>query len=231
MITIFTDGSARGNPGPGAIVATDDMVVELGGREGHTTNNRMELQAVIAGIQFVSENVFRTGHTEEIVVHTDSAYVLNGSTRWVYGWQKNNWKTSQKDDVINRDLWGEMLEVISHKIIRWELLKGHSGIPANERCDVIATSYADENPVVLYTGSRERYGVNLVIKKDIQQTGEHKSRSKKAYSYVSKVGGVIQTHKTWEECKTRVTGVSGARYQKSVSPENEEEIIALFGSE
>ena len=222
MITIFTDGAARGNPGPGgwgAIVLTDDTATELGGREDHTTNNRMELSAVISSLEHASSG-------EEITLYTDSAYVLNGSTRWVKGWAKNNWKTSTKDDVVNKDLWEKMIEVMSHKVIDWKLIKGHSGTAGNERCDVIATSFADKAPVVLYNGSRERYGINLDIK---EASSDSKSKSKsKAYSYVSMVDNEIQVHKTWEECKARVNGVSSAKYKKSTSPSDEEEVIKEF---
>lgn len=222
MITIFTDGSSRGNPGKGgwgSIVATEDTVTELGGREEDTTNNRMELTAVISALEYLSPK------EREMTIYTDSVYVLSGSTRWVYGWQRNDWKTSQKEDVLNRDLWEKMLTLIDKKIIDWQLLKGHSGIAPNERCDVIATSFADNNPVVLYKGSRERYGINLFV--DIKQNEKTKSKSK-AYSYVSMVDGNIQIHKTWDECKNRVSGKSKAKFKKSASPEDEENIIKEF---
>ncbi|MEI6843503.1 MAG: ribonuclease HI [bacterium] len=223
MIQIFTDGSARGNPGPGgwgAIVATDDMVIELGGREEHTTNNRMELLAVISALESIP-------HEHEMSIYTDSAYVLNGSTRWVVGWQKNNWKTSQKEDVLNRDLWERMVFATDHKIIDWHLLKGHTGHAPNERCDVIATTFADNKPIVLYHGARERYGVSLNVHGNNPLSPKAPTRQKRAYSYVSEVGGVIQTHKTWEECKARVHG-KPARFKKAVSPSDEEEIIKEF---
>jgi ribonuclease HI len=179
----------------------------------------MEMTAVISALNAV-------GKDEEITLYTDSAYVLNGATRWVKGWEKNNWKTSTKDDVLNKDLWQEMVEATVHKNINWQLIKGHSGTAGNERCDVIATSFADNDPVILYNGSRERYGIDIKISETVS---DKKSKSKsKAYSYVSMVDGVVQTHKTWEECKARVNGVSGARYKKSVSPSDEEEIIKEF---
>jgi ribonuclease HI len=222
MVIIFTDGSSRGNPGPGgwgAIVLNDDTVVELGGREDKTTNNRMELLAVISALS-------STPNEHDITLYTDSAYVLNGATRWVKGWEKNNWKTSTKDDVINKDLWEQMIDVTAHKVIDWRLIKGHAGTPANERCDVIATSFADKNPVVLYNGSRERYGVDISIVLKSDTPSKSKSKSK-AYSYVSMVDGEIMVHKTWEECKVRVHGVN-AKFKKSVSPEDEANIIAEF---
>lgn len=224
-ITIFTDGAARGNPGPGgwgSIIATDEMVIELGGGEDYTTNNRMELLAVISALESIPNET-------EMTIYTDSAYVLNGSTRWVIGWQKNNWKTSQKEDVVNRDLWERMISATTHKIIDWKLLKGHSGIAPNERCDVIATSFADKKNIVLYNGARSRYGVDL----SVASVGSNKSHTKKssrsvAHSYVSEVGGIIKIHRTWEECKARVTGVSGARFKKSTSPADEDEIVKEF---
>lgn len=226
MITIFTDGSARGNPGPGgwgAIVVGEDSVTELGGREDHTTNNRMELTAVIFALQSVP-------HEHEVLLYTDSSYVISGITRWVRGWEKNNWQTTKKEDVLNRDLWETLVKAVAHRIIQWKLVKGHSGVSANERCDVIATSFADEVPIVLYSGSRSRYGVDISVLSVSQNDFNKKTKSKsKAYSYISEINGVIQIHKTWEECKARVHG-KPARFKKSTSPAEEEEIIKEFGS-
>lgn len=219
MIKIFTDGAARGNPGPGgwgAIVADDSLVYELGGREDHTTNNRMELLAAASALESIS------GH--EATVVTDSAYVLNGITRWVKGWQRNGWKTSTKEEVLNRDFWERLVAATEHKNLEWRLVKGHAGHGANERCDAIATAFADGRSVVLYRGAPSRYGVRLD-----GDLADHTAKSKsKAYSYVSMVDGIIETHKTWEECKRRVHGASGARYKKSASPEEEMAILQEF---
>ena len=225
MITIYTDGSSRGNPGRGgwgAIIVNGDIVTEFGGRENETTNNRMELQAVISGLENSKNEI-------DVEIFTDSAYVLNGATRWVKGWVKNNWKTSTKDDVLNKDLWQKIIKETAHRNISWNLVKGHAGHGGNERCDVIATSFADDENIVLYNGSIERYGVDL--KSVSQSSGASKSKSKtKAYSYVSSVDGKIEIHKTWDECKARVNGKSGARFKKSTSPENEEEIIREYSN-
>ena len=161
-----------------------------------------------------------------MTIYTDSAYVVSGITRWVIGWKKNKWKTSQKEDVLNRDLWEKLVKVTSHKIIDWKLIKGHSGTAGNERCDVIATSFADKVPVVLYSGGRERYGISVAIKES-KKSSKTKSKSR-AYSYISMVDGQVEVHKTWDECKARVHGVSSAKYKKSTSPSNEEEIIKEF---
>jgi ribonuclease HI len=159
MITIFTDGSSRGNPGPGgwgAVIAYDDRVVELGGREEHTTNNRMELTAAIRAVASLPPGA-------EAVVHSDATYVVKGITEWIHGWQRNNWKTASKKPVENKDLWVELFEAVQGKDLSWRLVAGHSGVLANERCDVIATSFADNEQPVLYNGSKEGYKVSLAI--------------------------------------------------------------------
>ena len=234
---IFSDGAARGNPGRGgwgAIVLTPDTAIELGGKEDHTTNNRMELMGVISALEYISPRQrlgleARVGEIhEDIIVYTDSAYVVNGITRWVKGWELNKWKTSKKEDVLNKDLWERLVDAVAHKVINWKLIKGHNGTAGNERCDVIATGFADENPPVLYNGSRSRYGISISISA-IPSPKKAKSKTT-AYSYISMVDGEIQTHKTWDECKARVHKVSSARFKKSVSPADEEDIIREFSN-
>jgi len=219
---VFTDGSSRGNPGPGgwgAIVYSEKGVEELGGREDLTTNNRMELLAVISALEIIPKS-------RPLEINTDSAYVLSGSTRWVYGWQKNGWKTSAKEDVLNKDLWERMLVLLEKRNIKWNLLPGHSGIAGNERCDVIATSFADNNPITLYSGDKEGYKINL--EEGIPKVKEKPKNKDKAHSYISMISGNILVHKSWEECKKRVSGVKNARFKKAMTASEEEEIIKEF---
>jgi ribonuclease HI len=223
---IFTDGSSRGNPGPGgwgAVVVEGEKVTELGGKETKTTNNRMELTAVVEALASTK--------ADEVSVHTDSSYLINGITEWIEGWKKNNWKTKTKEDVLNRDLWEMLDESISGREVLFRKVSGHAGVPANERCDVIATSYADNNPVLLFKGDLLDYTVD-VEQIEISVGGkEKKSKSKSsgpAYSYVSSIDSVVAVHKTWDECKARVNGVSGALFKKSVSAEDEQNIISDF---
>ncbi len=157
-ISIFTDGSSRGNPGPGgwgAIILDNNNVREIGGREDMTTNNRMELMACIKSLESISP-------TSAIVLYSDSQYVIKGMTEWIEGWQRKNWKNSQKKDVLNRDLWEKMLEVSNSKIIEWKYVKGHAENPGNNRCDEIATSFADNEPTKLYEGSIDSYSIRIV---------------------------------------------------------------------
>ena len=137
-IVIFTDGASKGNPGPGgwgAIVANGARVYELGGGETNTTNNRMELKAVLEALKKVA-----TLPAQGIDMYVDSKYVIQGATEWGSGWRRNGWITSTKKSVLNRDLWEPLLDVIdavSGKI-SWHNVGGHIGIPGNERVDEIA---------------------------------------------------------------------------------------------
>jgi len=227
--TIYTDGSSRGNPGPGgwgAIICADNEIKELGGREDHTTNNRMELSAVINALVYVDESDIEG----EIVIQTDSKYVIQGITSWVLGWQKNGWKTAGKKDVINRDLWEALSFASSGLSISWKYVEGHAGHPGNERCDEIATSFADKASVMLYHGALSKYPVDLnaeykpSIKKSLK-----KSSSAKAYSYLSLVGGVLKKHTSWAECEARVKGVRGAKFKKAFSATDEATIAREWG--
>jgi ribonuclease HI len=233
MITIFTDGSSRGNPGPGgwgAVVVQNNKVTELGGREDPTTNNRMELMAAINGLSAISSLEV----SEKITLNTDSSYVINGITKWVYGWQKKGWKTIDKKDVVNRDLWEKLVEASSGKKISWNYVGGHVGIAGNERCDEIATSFADTIDPKLFSGPIAGYLIpNILdiseVPADSQKKSSSKSRSKAtAYSYVSSVNGVIAIDKNWKDCEARVKGKSGVRYKKALNPGEEREIVADF---
>lgn len=156
-IVIYTDGSSRGNPGPGgfgAIIVSKDKVKEIGGREKATTNNRMEMRATIEALRLTP---FAQG--ESVEIHTDSEYVLKGATIWIKNWQKNNWRTKDKRDVLNRDLWEELLLEMEKRNVEWQKVVGHSGYVYNERCDKIATDFADGKNVRLYDGPKAGYKV------------------------------------------------------------------------
>src|SRR3989344_2770986 len=142
MVTIYTDGSSRGNPGPGGwgvILAHDNRVVELGGREEHTTNNRMELMACIRALEFSIFNF----QFSNVQINTDSEYVMKGMTTWIHNWQRKGWRTAGRKPVLNQDLWQELLKVTEGKNIEWKYVASHTGVPLNERADMIATSFAD----------------------------------------------------------------------------------------
>ncbi len=154
MIIIYTDGSSKGNPGPGgfgAIIIDGEKVKEIGGREENTTNNRMEMMAAIKALELIQEL------TLELEIHTDSTYLLNGITKWIFGWQKNNWRTKNKKEVLNKDLWEKLFIETQKRKVEWKKVLGHSGHELNERCDEIATSFADGENVALYKGLKSGY--------------------------------------------------------------------------
>lgn len=240
-IIIYTDGSSRGNPGPGgwgAIIAINDRVIELGCGDKHTTNNKMELMAAIKALSFVKNlnNAFT------INVRADSSYVINGITKWVFGWQKNGWMNTKREQVSNRELWETLAQTVADlKLsgckITWKYTQAHVGIPGNERADEIATMCADDKKVKFFNGDRDAYEVNLVSIKPTGETkkqkksSEEKARQKrKAYSYLSLVNGKLMKHDTWPECEKRVKGVSGVKFKKSTSAIDEKAIIKAWGA-
>ena len=133
-IEIYTDGACRGNPGVGgwgAIIHYLDTSKELFGGSHETTNNQMEMQAVIEGLKALKEPC-------NITLYTDSKYVMDGITNWIHGWKQNNWKTANKKPVKNKELWQELDGLVSKHNIDWKWVKGHAGIPGNERADELA---------------------------------------------------------------------------------------------
>lgn len=158
---IYTDGSSRGNPGPGGwavIIEERDAskelrIKEIGGREEMTTNNRMEMRAVIEGLK-------NTPEKSRVEIHADSEYVIKGATEWINNWQKNNWRTKAKKDVLNKDLWLALLAEMEKREVTWNKVVGHSGHSYNDRCDEIATSMADNLNIKLYEGPKSGYGVS-----------------------------------------------------------------------
>ena len=140
-ISIWTDGACSRNPGPGgwgALIKYPDLTQKLSGSEAHTTNNRMEILAVINALKSINLNL-------KITIYTDSKYVKDGITSWIHNWKINNWKNSQKKDVKNKDLWQE-LDGLTQKIdINWQWVKGHSGNIENDIADKLATSAIPKN--------------------------------------------------------------------------------------
>lgn len=231
---IFADGASSGNPGPGgwgAIVATaDGKVIELGGGSDSTTNNQMELMAVIRALEKLRD---RSG---PIALYTDSVYVILGITRWCWGWQKRGWKTAEGGDVANQDLWRRLIALVAARgkanPIQWKFVKGHSGIPGNERVDEIAVAFSRNRPAHLYEGPLLGYGVAIHDVPEDTSVPEPKAKAAPkaaAYSYLSLVGGTPMRHPNWTECERRVKGVSGAKFKKAMSAEEEAEILAAWG--
>ncbi|MEM1196190.1 MAG: ribonuclease HI [Pseudomonadota bacterium] len=139
-VMIFTDGACKGNPGPGgwgALLRMGRHEKELSGSEAETTNNRMEMTAIIKGLSALTEPC-------QVELYSDSKYVLDGITKWVDGWQKRGWLTASKKPVRNADLWHKLIEVAGRHDVSWNWVKGHSGHPENERVDKLASGAAEQ---------------------------------------------------------------------------------------
>ena len=139
VVDIYTDGACSGNPGPGgwgALLRYGTKERELFGGEPDTTNNRMELTAVIRALEAMTRPV-------KARVHTDSTYVKDGITKWIHGWKRNGWRTASKDPVKNADLWQRLEQATARHELEWHWVKGHAGHPENERADELANRGID----------------------------------------------------------------------------------------
>jgi ribonuclease HI len=139
-VEIFTDGACKGNPGPGgwgALLRMGRHEKELSGGDPSTTNNRMEMTAVIRALEALIEPC-------EVLLHSDSRYVIDGMTKWIHGWQKKGWINSSKKPVRNAELWHELIEAAAPHKITWQWVKGHDGHVENERVDKLASDAASK---------------------------------------------------------------------------------------
>lgn len=224
-ITIYCDGSSIGNPGPGgwgAVVSNGEKVKELGGFDAHTTNNRMELTAAI-------ESLTSLRGESKVTLHTDSQYVINGITKWVFGWAKNGWETKEKKEVLNKELWQALLAVTKKHTVEWVHVRGHEGVALNERADMIANGYARKEEVKLFAGTETEYTEFLKSMPKARAVKSSASKKGKAYSYVSVVDGKVMIHKTWGECEARVKGKK-AKFKKVFSAGEESELKNEWGN-
>ncbi|MCB2087628.1 MAG: ribonuclease HI [Sphingomonadaceae bacterium] len=139
-VELFTDGACKGNPGPGgwgALLRMGQHEKELSGAVADTTNNRMEMQAVIEGLNALTEPC-------EVDLFSDSKYVIDGITKWVHGWKKRGWVNASKKPVLNADLWHDLIEASARHKITWNWVRGHNGHVENERVDKLASDAAAE---------------------------------------------------------------------------------------
>jgi ribonuclease HI len=133
-VEVFCDGACSGNPGPGGfgcILRSGSREKELSGAEPHTTNNRMELLGAITALESLKRPC-------EVVLTTDSQYLVKGMTEWIQGWIRKGWKNSKREDVLNRDLWERLLALTAVHRVQWHWIRGHNGHVENERCDELA---------------------------------------------------------------------------------------------
>ena len=246
-VLIYTDGACSGNPGPGgfgAIVSDFQKVIELGQAFPSTTNNRMELTAVIRALQSLqtfSVHFPQSPATtsEKIIIYTDSVYVIRGATQWLFGWKKKGWVNAEGQPVTNRDLWEELDSILYHvkrelkSQIEWRFIRGHKGIAGNERCDEIGVAFSKGAHVSLFSGPAENYHFDIQALPPQEELPEMKSKSSggeaKKVWYWALVNGKAERFETWKECEAVVKGRSGVKFKKVSSDQEENELLKNWG--
>lgn len=228
-VIIYTDGASSGNPGPGgwgAVISREDKIKEIGGGELKTTNNRMEMFAAIKALEETQIN-------DNISLYTDSSYLINGITKWIFGWIKNDWKTLAKQEVLNKDLWQELYFLTKDRKIKWVAVKGHAGSLLNNRVDEIAVSFSKNKTINLFLGKVQDYEfkVSAPTQDELIVKSNSSRKNQKAFSYLSMINGEIQKHKTWADCENRVKGQSAAKFRKTLNENDESKIIEEWKKE
>jgi ribonuclease HI len=230
-IVIFTDGACSGNPGPGgwgAVIATPDgNILELGQGYPDTTNNQMELAGAIEALKKIAQV------PGEVHLYTDSTYVIRGITQWIWAWRSRGWKTAEGKDVSNQPLWEQLSRIVAARDPKpeWKYVRGHQGVPGNERVDQIAVAFTKGLWIDLYRGPLIQYPVAIYDLPDDSGLPEMRPKveNKSAYSYLSLVNGVAMRHSTWKECEARVKGRSGAKFKKAAAQSDESGILKEWG--
>lgn len=230
-LVIFTDGACSGNPGPGGwgaiIVFPEGKVLEMGRGASDTTNNQMELLGAIEALRKI-ENI-----AGPVDIYTDSTYVIRGITQWIWAWRSRGWKTAEGKEVSNQDLWQRLSALVAKRDPKpeWKYVRGHVGVPGNERVDEIAVGFTKGKWVDLYEGPLLQYGIAIYDLPDDTSLPEMRPKEEKkaALSYLSLVNGVPMKHANWKDCEARVKGRSGAKFKKAMSNSEESQILAEWG--
>lgn len=230
---LYTDGACSGNPGPGGwgFVFVDfekEKITEGGGAENSTTNNRMEMTAVIEGLREAQMQKFSS-----VLVLSDSTYVIRGFTQWRFGWKKRGWLTAEGQAVSNQDLWKELDQVSRNIKIDWRYVRGHQGTPGNERVDRIAVAFSKHDHIHLYDHCNfSDYIFDVTEMPAGEPLPEMKGAStatKKSVFYVSLVNGVLSRHQDWPSCERTVKGQPKALYKKVSSEEELQQVLKKWG--
>lgn len=241
---LYSDGACSGNPGPGGwayVLAIEDyFVFEASGAARQTTNNRMELMSALEGLKHLQSQLEASSFDQcdyEFIIYSDSVYFLKGMKEWIHGWKRKGWKNSQNEDVTNKDIWQQLdLAYIALKnkvALQFRFVKGHAGHYGNERCDELAVQASTTGKGKSGKFSVEQYSEQIFIFPPFVEIPDVKfnktaTKSENTY-YLSMVNGVVSTHKSWADCERAVKGVSGAKFKKVQSQEEENQILKTWG--
>jgi ribonuclease HI len=228
-LIVYSDGACSGNPGIGgwAYVLYDgrSTVFEQAAADPATTNNRMEMSGVIYAFQKITALALTGLDIGAIHVHSDSSYVIQGITTWIFGWKRRGWKNLEGKEVANQNLWIQLDDAIApyRKQIQWIHVPGHAGIPGNERCDELSVQAMRENTMIVQEWAKPEYPFDIFSPVDL-------GRFKKIDPYyLSLVNGVLKKHSTWSECEAVVKGRTGVRFKKVKSLNEEVQILKDWG--
>lgn len=228
---IYSDGACSGNPGAGGWAyihwTPADYVQEGSGFDPSTTNNRMEMTGALEAIRKIPAG-------EHIIVLTDSVYLIRGITQWIFGWQRRGWKNAEGNDVLNKDIWEDLARACRGKKIEWRYVRGHTGVPGNERVDQLAVAQTQRRPLASYSGPYSSYHVGILplpeklpLPEMKKQNGASTDKSKTFY--LSLVNGVVEQHSSWDQCQSRVKGVSQAKFKKVQSDDEAQQVLKAWG--
>ncbi|HEY9773048.1 MAG TPA: ribonuclease HI [Planktothrix sp.] len=251
-IAIYTDGACSGNPGPGGcgsiVVAPrgdSKWVHEIGAGAPQTTNNRMEMAAAIRALDYLE---LESPEETEILIYTDSTYMIQGVTKWVWGWKSRNWKTAEGKDVSNKELWEELLRAVARlkpATIEWNYVRGHNGDPGNERCDEIAVAYSTNKKEPLYDGPIDGYFVDLSEPPQVEIIperggGRNTNGSAKGSPgakpeagfpcYLVLDNGVLCRFRDWSSCERYVKG-RNVKFKKVKSTAEQRQALIDWGQD
>lgn len=182
----------------------------------------MELTAATEGLKQISS-------AASVEIYTDSSYVINGITKWIFGWKAKGWKTAAGEAVANQPFWQRLHDEtmrIGPKKIRWNYVPGHQGIAGNERADVIAVAMAKSESIHFYQGTLDQYGYRIL---PVTVSAPPGKKSKGKAYYLSLVNGELARHQTWPECEARVKNRPNAKYKKVNSLDEEKAVLAAWG--
>lgn len=229
---LYSDGACSGNPGPGGwgyvlFDAQELLITEGGGFASGTTNNRMEMTALLEGLKDAQKRKIKS-----LLILTDSTYVIRGFTQWRHGWKKKGWLTAEGSPVTNRDLWESLEHAAQGLKLQWRYVRGHQGTPGNERVDEIAVAFSKKEKISLdHECEPSRYRFDIFDIPQGEPLPEMKSQKAdtREYFYLSLVNGVLTRHTDWSSCEKMVKGQSQAKFKKVSSEQEASEILKKWG--